>query len=164
MKFRISSALLLLIFAGSVALGQSPGSIQSSWDNADKKKAPPRAAVKKQMPPPAAPGAYTAWDKMRSAPGRPWPYLPASPSGADYHAANVMLLDSLQSLYCLSSGYLRGLRAKNEHLFFSGRPEAGKQFQYTDTPPPPPPPPPKEGLATLYGDLQTLLNNCLHGR
>lgn len=162
MKAKISTVLLLLLFAGGVAFGQSsPGSIQSSWDNADKKQAPPRAAmVKKAVPPPAAPGAYTAWDKMRSLPGRPWPYLPASPSGADYHTANGMLLDSLQSLYCLSAGYLRGLRAKNEHLFFSSRPEAGKQFTYTDSPPAPS----REGLAELFRELQTLLNNCLHGR
>jgi hypothetical protein len=73
-----------------------------------------------------------------------------------------LLLDSLQSLYCLSSGYLRGLRAKNEQLYGAPPQEAGKQFQYKEKSAPPPPA--KEGLASLFRDLQTLLNNCLHGR
>lgn len=160
---------LSLIAAISVcisgAFAQSQGSIESSWKNTPKKKliqqnekANAARATKNDD------RVYQAWEQQRSKESNPWPYLPKSPTPQNYYKANTLVIDSLESLYCLSSNYLKSLRARNDGAYKSSpSPPPAKEFVYT-------PPtgkhdaPIQESLSALHKELKSLLHNCVHGR
>lgn len=156
----------VFLLAGNLMSQSSPGSIQASWEKAAKNKPveikPPLQQTKQTKT-----GEYNpVWEKQRSAPTAPWPYLPKAPSATQYHDANTMIIDSLQTLYCLSTNYLRSLRARNESAYGATQPESKKDFQYSQ--------PPqremrnesiaRESLSTIHEELITLLQNCVYGR
>lgn len=164
MRIIISVFMTAFVLAASVSLGQSsPGSIRSSWEKADRKGAVvPAAPAKRVAKKVEEERAYPAWESSRSPVSKPWPALPPAPTVADYHAANTLLIDSLQTLYCVSTNYLRALRSRNESLASAREPDARRQFNYrTQTAYPTNS---KDALAFLFQELQTLLHNCVHGR
>ena len=166
--FRITTALLLLFALAYTSSAQtSPGSIQASWDKSTKaKQAEMKPAPTVQRTAKKSDQAYTSWEKQRVSESQPWPYLPKTPTSQQIFSANTMVLDSLQNLYCLSTNYLRSLRARNDAAYRASQPEQKKDFHYT---------PPaqqsvrnetviKESLSALHKELMQLLNNCIYGR
>ena len=158
--FLILTLLLFSAAALRLSAQNTPGSIGASWDKASGVKPPFRKMppVHRQMEK-DAPADYTTWDKQRSPESSPWPPLPKSPTAAQYLSANGMIIDSLQNLYCLSSGYLRTLRARNEASMRGIQPLPGKDFQYY-----PQMRPAGESPDHLYRELMQLLHDCLYGR
>ncbi len=144
----------------------SPGSIDASWENAPSYTPVDPPLVKKTKPVQRAPAIYPVWDSRRVIESQPWPYVPKSATAAQYYAANAMIIDSLQSLYCLSTNYIRSLQTRNEGAFRAIQPEHKKEFQYT-----PQQSKPmrneftiRESLDGIYKELQELLHNCIYGR
>lgn len=170
MKMKI--LILSILFAGITITinlhGQtiSPGSIEASWENAPRHKPVDPPVVKKTKPVPKAPAIYPVWDARRAFESQPWPYVPKSATAAQYYAANTMIIDSLQSLYCLSTNYIRSLQARNEGAYRAIQPERKKEFQYTpeQTKPMRHESIVRESLAGIYKELQELLHNCIYGR
>lgn len=165
--------LAVLVLLPAVGIAQhSDGSIESSWENP--RLYQPPAKVHAERPPAphvAAPsgtdGYLPAWDRSRSPESRPWPYAQRQPLiKGDYYSSNAMLIDSLTSLYCLSSGYVKTLSNRNE----SGRavpspaPPQKKEFSYDQAPPAAKPSPARESLEALHRELLLLLDQCLYGR
>lgn len=152
------------------AQSASPGSIESSWNNAPKKHVEePTHYPKKVEHPAKGTDAYQAWEKMRSPVSQPWPYLSKSPTPINYYNANSLIIDSLQSLYCLSTNYIRTLRSRNEGAYKSMQPPPPlpkKDFQYKDSKVPyyKNDAGNRESLSAFYKELQNLLQNCLYGR
>jgi hypothetical protein len=109
-------------------------SIQSSWDRAAREKNP---TVQPQTQEPniflrREGDQYPDWDKRKASEAKAWPAQAKVGAPRDYQTANTQLIDSLSSLYCLSSNYIAMLRHRNESV----RPAAPsapplREFTYT---------------------------------
>lgn len=104
-----------------------------------------------------------AWQSGRRTTQVPWPSLPAHPTVQDYHAANGLVLDSLTSLYCLSTNYLRALRARNDAGLSAQTPAGGKDFAYQQRSAAPAASA-RPSLDALHRELLDLLDSCIRPR
>jgi len=171
-KISATICFVMLVFVAEsfVLYAQArEGTVESSWN-----RAPSHGDVYRGTPvvPPKAPPLRvasepvkaTAWDATPGRSTKPWPVLPANPSLRDYHEANVVVIDSLSHLYCLSPGYVTTLRSRNEEAW-QGLPQSNERdFNYNDGGNRATREVNRPSLQALYKELMQLLDRCLAGR
>ena len=141
------------------------GTIESSWNRvprqeAPRKDVPKQVVIEEQRVPRTPPPAGSVWDTERSMTSRPWP-LPPNPGPRDYYTANIAVIDSLARLYCLSAGYVSGLRQRNEECLTPTPGTAPRDFNYQGQQPAPAARP---SAQALHRELLQLLERCLSPR
>jgi hypothetical protein len=166
MKFPLlCTAICLMLCAPSTTRAQSrDGSIGDSWLNTPKEKP---AATKADQPFLQPDKQYKAWDQRPQEPARTWtPKKQPAPLSGDLYSSNSRLIDSLTTLYCLSSNYLSTLRNRNEATrgtVPTPLPQP-KDFSYQQSAPEQKPLPGRESPEALHKELMQLLEQCLYGR
>ena len=159
-------AMLACLLAASNAFAQS---IEESWMSAPKEKTPPARQSTQQSAQPflQTDRQYRAWDRRVEGTDRTWtPRKPAVTVPGDYYTSNGQLIDSLTTLYCLSSNYLTTLRNRNEAARSGVVPAAPtpRDFHYQQSVPGHTPIPGRESPEALHKELLQLLEQCLYGR
>jgi hypothetical protein len=118
----IYTALLITVFCFSSSLQAQnyDDSIEDSWNRAARHKS--QDATQQQNTERKQQDAYD-WTKgqqqkqqieKQSPPPATLSRMPANATAADYYYANNALIDTLTSMYCVSTTYLRTLRNRNE--------------------------------------------------
>jgi hypothetical protein len=164
------TALMSMILLPVLTSAQTDdGSIEASWKRAPSQPAP---SEHRMVPPPppsqeadrsAMEYTKTTWDAERSPASRPWPKLTAQSSAREYFDANAVVIDSLASLYCISSNYISTLRIRNQQAM-QGREPQLKEFAYEEGEQPVPTASARTSLHALHKELLQLLERCLVGR
>ena len=179
----VFTCALLLCALGSASA--QDGSIEKSWGTSSSEKKTEPMQRTTPAPAPQQRGdkdSYPTWDKKRQSDIKPWrpqnavpqqqyqqPLQSAAPARG-YYTQNKMIIDSLGTLFCLSSSYIRSLTNRNE----AGRtfevpaqkaPDAKQgDFQYRGDAVETKKPQLADPLAALNTELQRLLEQCLYGR
>jgi hypothetical protein len=143
------------------------GSIEDSWKNPSKDTAP---VTRQDQPFLQGDKQYRNWDQKPQEPPRTWNQQPkkASPPAMsrDMYSSNAQLIDSLSTLYCLSSNYLTTLRNRNEASrgTVQPMPTPPRDFSYQQRTTEQKPLPGRESPEALRKELLQLLDQCLYGR
>jgi hypothetical protein len=169
LRATLSFGMFSLLMLPAVLSAQSDNSIEASWERAATKSPVPRQRV--QPPPPPVQDARsegmeygkTAWDDGRKESARPWPTLSATSTAKEYFDANAAVIDSLSSLYCLSSNYIVTLRMRNQQSMQGEDPQL-RDFNYEGEQQPAPPASARPSVQALHKELMQLLERCLIGR
>jgi len=160
------SMLTLFMLPAVVSAQSSDNSIEASWERAE--TPPPQ---KQQVQSAAQPLRQseglkyqkTAWGSKQSESSRPWPKLTSTSSAKEYFDANNAVIDSLASLYCLSTNYVSTLRIRNQQSM-QGRDSQLRDFNYEGGQQPALPPSARTSVQALHKELMQLLERCLIGR
>ena len=159
-------SMVCLLAGSSVATAQShEGSIGDSWNSAPKEKAP--AGAKQTQPFLQGEKQYQAWEHRAQESQKTWTQKSQPiPMSRDYYTTNSRLIDSLSTLYCLSSNYLTTLRNRNEatRSGVPASPPQPKDFSYQQSVQEHTALPGRESPEALHKELLQLLDQCLYGR
>lgn len=167
----MKTSILLLAMLATLAIVQDTraqsrdGSIEESWMSAPKERPP--AARQPEQPFLQPDRQYRAWDRRAEQTEKTWtPRKPVVAVPGDYYTSNGRLIDSLATLYCLSSNYLVTLRNRNEASRAGVLPASPlpKDFHYQQPVPEHTPIPGRESPEALHKELLQLLEQCLYGR
>ena len=165
-SFLFFMSVLAFLTCNLVAVAQSrEGSIGDSWNSAPREK----STVDTKQPQPFLQGEkqYRAWEHRVEETQRTWTTKPQqSPIPRNQQSTNSQLIDSLSTLYCLSSNYLATLRNREEasRMTVPSAPSRPKDFSYQQGPPDYKPLPGRESPEALHKELLQLLEQCLYGR
>ncbi|MDH7516117.1 MAG: hypothetical protein QHI48_09615 [Bacteroidota bacterium] len=155
------------IFTAMSRVQAQQGTIEESWNRAarEKKSTPPAGSVSERRVG-SEESTLPRWGYRESEGAvdeqTRWLTMTRSALPADFYAANKKLIDSLAVLFCLPSGYIRSLTARNEAARSPVPAPQRPDFSY-QRPETTPYDEKKGALEALNRELLILLHQCLYG-